>query len=137
MISKLVINYGNIYKSSLSVDDYISFSNFFDMEDSVGQDIDLSTFNIEFKNVYYKYYLQDDYALEDVSFTIKNEDKIALLGINGAGKTTLVKLICGLYKPTKGEIYINGVNITDIRKECLWRAISPVFQDLVCFRLQY
>ena len=133
MISKLVINYGNIYKSSLSVDDYISFSNFFDMEDSVGQDIDLSTFNIEFKNVYYKYYLQDDYALEDVSFTIKNEDKIALLGINGAGKTTLVKLICGLYKPTKGEIYINGVNITDIRKECLWRAISPVFQDLVLF----
>jgi len=133
MISKLVINYGNIYKSSLSVDDYISFSNFFDMEDSVGQDIDLSTFNIEFKNVYYKYYLQDDYALEDVSFTIKNEDKIALLGINGAGKTTLVKLICGLCKPTKGEIYINGVNITDIRKECLWRAISPVFQDLVLF----
>ena len=133
MISKLVINYGNIYKSSLSVDDYISFSNFFDMEDSVGQDIHLSTFNIEFKNVYYKYYLQDDYALEDVSFTIKNEDKIALLGINGAGKTTLVKLICGLYKPTKGEIYINGVNITDIRKECLWRAISPVFQDLVLF----
>lgn len=133
MISKLVINYGNIYKSSLSVDDYISFSNFFDMDDSVGQDIDLSTFNIEFKNVYYKYYLQDDYALEDVSFTIKNEDKIALLGINGAGKTTLVKLICGLYKPTKGEIYINGVNITDIRKECLWRAISPVFQDLVLF----
>lgn len=133
MISKLIINYGNIYKSSLSVDDYINFSNFFVNKVFVGQDIDLSTFEIEFKNVYYKYYLQDDYALENISFKIKKGERISLLGINGAGKTTLVKLICGLYKPTNGEIYINGVNIKDIRKESLWNAISPVFQDLVLY----
>lgn len=133
MISRLIINYGNIYKSSLSVDDYINFSNFFDNTVDVGQDIDLSTFDIEFKNVYYKYYLQDNYALENLSFKIKNGERISLLGINGAGKTTLVKLICGLYKPTSGYIYINGVNIKDIKKESLWNAISPVFQDLVLF----
>lgn len=133
MISRLIINYGNIYKSSLSVDDYINFSDLFDNKVVVGQDIDLSTFDIEFKNVYYKYYLQDDYALENISFKIKKGERISLLGINGAGKTTLVKLICGLYKPTSGEIYINGVNIKDIRKDNLWNAISVVFQDLVIY----
>ena len=50
-------------------------------------------------------------------------------GFLGAGKTTLIKLICGFYHPTEGEILINGVNINEIDRESLIKLIAPVFPD--------
>lgn len=51
------------------------------------------------------------------------------MGLNGAGKTTLVKLLCGLYHPTSGEILVNGRNIKDYGREAYYRMISAVFQN--------
>jgi ATP-binding cassette subfamily B protein/ATP-binding cassette subfamily C protein len=51
------------------------------------------------------------------------------VGVNGEGKSTLVKLICGLYEPNEGHIYINGTDIREIRKENLYSLYSTVFQD--------
>ncbi len=48
------------------------------------------------------------YSLRDINLTIRKGEKIGLIGHNGAGKTTMLKLIAGLYKPTSGEIHING-----------------------------
>ena len=60
---------------------------------------------------------------------IRANEKIALVGNNGAGKTTIVKLLCGLYPPTGGEILIDGKSIDDIGVEKYQDMISVLFQD--------
>lgn len=52
------------------------------------------------------------------------------MGLNGAGKTTTVKLICGLYDPTEGEIILNGVNVKEYNREEYFKLFSAVFQDI-------
>ena len=74
-------------------------------------------------------------AVHDLTLTIHPGEKIALVGVNGAGKTTLVKLLCGLYRPTSGAIYLDGVDVASIDPRSLWREFSVVFQD--CFPFSF
>ena len=74
-------------------------------------------------------------AVHDLTLTIRPGEKIALVGVNGAGKTTLVKLLCGLYRPTSGTIYLDGVDVASIDPRSLWREFSVVFQD--CFPFSF
>ncbi len=83
-----------------------------------------------FENVSFCYDGAEKNILDNISFTIKQGEKVALVGLNGAGKTTLVKLMCGLYLPTKGDIKINGVSVRDFKREEYHRLFSPVFQDV-------
>lgn len=85
---------------------------------------------IELKDVWYKYEGAEDYTLKGVNLTIDAGESLALVGINGAGKTTLVKLICGMYVPTKGEILVNGRPIADYNIEEYYLMISAVFQEI-------
>ncbi len=85
--------------------------------------------SIEFKNVSFKYPNTDKYVIKNLDFKIDAGEKLAIVGENGAGKTTLIKLICGLFKPTEGEILINGINITSFNKEEYFKMIACVFQD--------
>lgn len=85
---------------------------------------------IEFKNVCFRYDGAESDTIHNLSFKIFSGEKLALVGLNGAGKTTLVKLLCGLYVPTSGEILFNGVPLTDFRREDYYRLISPIFQDV-------
>lgn len=132
---QLIKNNSEILYTTLQVNDYRSFMNIGSSKAEQTEEINSDEVEIEFKNVYYSYYMQDGYALEDVSFKIKPKEKIALVGYNGAGKTTIVKLLTGLYKPTKGTILINGVDITKINRENLAKIISPVFQETIFFPL--
>ena len=91
--------------------------------------IDFSDINIEFRNVWYRYPNQNEYALQDVSLTIPYKTHIAVVGQNGSGKTTFIKLMMGFYRPTKGEILINGVNIENVDTDDLRSVFAPVFQD--------
>lgn len=85
---------------------------------------------IEFRNVRFKYDGADQDTICDLSLRIRSGEKLALVGANGAGKTTLVKLLCGLYRPTSGEILINGIPLTDFKRQDYYRLISPVFQEV-------
>lgn len=85
---------------------------------------------IELKDVWYKYDGAEDYTLRGVNLTIRESESLALVGINGAGKTTLIKLICGMYTPTKGEILVNGKHISDYNIEAYYSMISAVFQEI-------
>lgn len=88
---------------------------------------------IEFRNVWFKYPDTDKWILKEFNFTIEPGEKLAIVGENGAGKTTIIKLICGLFKPTKGEIFVNGISIDQYDKESYYRMFSTVFQDFDIF----
>ncbi len=85
---------------------------------------------IELKDVWYKYDGAEDYTLKGVNLTIEGSESLALVGVNGAGKTTLIKLICGMYTPTKGEILVNGRHISDYNVKAYYSMISAVFQEI-------
>ena len=84
---------------------------------------------IEFKNVYFKYPTRKTWALENVSFSIRKGDILAIVGENGSGKTTLIKLLNGLYDDYKGNILINGIEIKTINKDSLRLSLATLFQD--------
>lgn len=78
-------------------------------ESDVGKYIEESTENaIVAKNICFSYPESDKNALEEIDVTIKNGEKIAIVGENGSGKTTFINLLTGLYRPTSGEIFVNG-----------------------------
>ena len=78
-------------------------------ESDEGKYIEESTENaIVAKNIFFSYPGSDKNALEEIDVTIKNGEKIAIVGENGSGKTTFINLLTGLYRPTSGEIFVNG-----------------------------
>ena len=90
---------------------------------------------IEFQNVTFTYPKAEKPVLENVSFQIQKGEKISIVGLNGAGKTTIVKLICRLYEPDSGEIYINGKPIGNYNYESYIKQISTLFQDFRLFAI--
>ena len=84
---------------------------------------------IVFEHVFYQYENSDVPVLEDVSFTLKEGEHKALVGLNGAGKSTLVKLMTGLYLPTKGHIYVNGIDTRELNREAYFKHQAAVFQE--------
>lgn len=88
--------------------------------------------DIELNNVSFKYASADGeiYALKNVNLKIDKGEKLAIVGANGAGKTTLVKLMCGFYYPSEGEIKLNGHAIADYNIEDYYSLFSAVFQDI-------
>ena len=90
--------------------------------------------NIEFRNVSFKYPDSEAYALKDVSFTIKEGEKVAFIGRIGSGKSTIAKLILKLYEPESGSVLIDGIDISQIDPADLRKKISYVPQDIHLFR---
>jgi len=79
-------------------------------------------------NVYFKYPNGVE-ALKGVSLKIEYGDFLAIMGQNGAGKTTLVKHLNGLLKPTKGDVFVDGVNTKEVSVASLARKVGYVFQN--------
>ena len=90
-------------------------------------------FEIECKDVSFRYPKSSTYALRHVDLHIRAGEHLAVVGRNGSGKTTLIKLLCRLYDVTEGEILINGVNIREFSEEGLRRLWAVVFQDFQIF----
>lgn len=71
--------------------------------------------------------------LENISMHIPANSCVALVGESGSGKTTLINLICGLFRPIKGEVYIDGINYSELDIRCLQKQIGYISQDPVIF----
>lgn len=90
-------------------------------------------YEIEFRNVSFRYPGSDVWALKNVSMKLKIGQKLAIVGENGSGKTTFIKLLCRLYDPAEGVILLNGIDITRYRYEEYMSLFSVVFQDFNLF----
>ncbi len=88
---------------------------------------------IRLEDVCYRYEDGEKDTISHINLIIRPGEKIALVGANGAGKSTLVKLITGLYQPTTGKIYLDGVDITNISKDQYYKEFAAVFQDAKIF----
>lgn len=88
---------------------------------------------IELDNVSFKYPQASDNALKNISVFIQKGEKIAVVGENGSGKTTMIKLICGLYLPTDGEVLVDGVSSRDYSTSDYYAKFSAVFQGFKLF----
>lgn len=90
-------------------------------------------YQIEFRNVSFKYPNTEIYVLKNVNIKFRIGRKLAVVGRNGSGKTTFIKLLCRLYDPTEGEILLNGVDIRKYDYEEYHSIFSVVFQDFKLF----
>jgi ATP-binding cassette subfamily B multidrug efflux pump len=88
--------------------------------------------NIEFKNVWFAY-KGDDYVLEDVSFSLRDGESLAIVGATGSGKSTIINTLLRFYDIQKGQININGVSLKEMNKQDLRRRIALVQQDVFLF----
>ena len=119
---------------NLYMNDFFEFMSINEQENLFCRNIsEIKKMRIDFKNVSFKYPNQENYALKNVSLTINNHEKLAVVGFNGAGKTTFIKLLTRMYEPTEGEILINGINILEYNKEDYYQLFSVVFQDINLF----
>lgn len=90
-------------------------------------------YDIEFKNVAFKYNESSEYVLKNINFSIKQGETVGIIGSTGCGKSTLVSLICRLYDVTEGEILIGKINVKDIKLKQLRDNISFVSQENTIF----
>jgi ATP-binding cassette subfamily B protein len=94
---------------------------------------DDNEYEIEFRNVSFKYHGSKDYVLNNLSIKLKIGEKLAIVGMNGSGKTTFIKLLSRLYEPNEGQILLNGIDIRKYDYEEYTRLFSIVFQDFRLF----
>ncbi len=95
--------------------------------------IRIDNFDIEFKNVSFKYNENSELVLENISFKAKQGEKIGIIGSTGCGKSTLISLIPRLYDVSEGEVLIGGVNVSNISLRELRDNIGVVLQDSILF----
>ena len=108
----------------------------FDTESSIkdkDDNVRVENFDIEFKNVYFRYNEHSENVLENISFSAKQGETIGIIGSTGCGKSSFVNLIPRLYDATEGEILIGGVNIKDISLSQLRENIGIVLQENILF----
>jgi len=88
--------------------------------------------DIRFENVWFAYE-GEQWVLEDVSFTIRKGEKIALVGTSGGGKSTIVSLLLRYYDPNRGKITVDGVDIREFPVKTWRKLVGLVLQDIFLF----
>lgn len=128
-LNSVLMSFNSGYESEMKLSHYTDFLNWKTLLVDNGK-VKLNAIqNVEFRNVSFTYPNTNTLVLQNVTFKIRDHEKIALVGANGSGKSTLVKLLLRLYDPTEGEILINGVNIKEYDLKSLHNCFGVVFQD--------
>lgn len=139
--SWMIINLSNAILELMKNGTYITnLRAFLDAESAIkdGPDaVDVPTpfETLEFRDVSFSYRGQTKKAVENLSFTLRRGEKVALVGVNGAGKSTFVKLVTRLYDPTDGEVLYNGMSVRGLKLEQYRARFATAFQDFRVFSL--
>ena len=123
-----------IYRNKEMMDDFRDFLEFGDPEEGTalmrqpgrGHEIRL-------EHVSFCYEGKEEATIHDLTLTIRAGERLALVGPNGAGKTTLIKLLCGLYRPTAGTVFLDGQDLKTLPQRDVFREFAVVFQDVFAF----
>ncbi len=129
----LVYNAQEIAKRCNYAYEFVLFMEYPEALEKGERSVDKEIREIEFKNVSFKYPGTEKMILDNISIKIKAGEHLSIVGLNGAGKTTFIKLLCRLYDPTEGEIFVNGVNIKEYDYKQYMALFAPVFQDFRLF----
>lgn len=129
-----LVSLGRIPECVAFVKDYYDFM---DMEEAEkGTEKLCSDFDsIKVKQLSFSYPGRKTPAVSNLSFTIKRNEVVAIVGNNGSGKTTLVKLLTGLYQAQKGQIYYGRQNLRSLDPEEFYKQISFVSQNFTKYEL--
>ncbi len=125
-ISKMIVE---ILRDSRQIDDLRTFMELENSMKSDGEEPDFSKMEVVFDHVSYCYDGAKEPVLKDVSFRLAPGEHLALVGLNGAGKSTLVKLMAGLYLPTEGTVWVNGVSTAELNRVKYMEHIAAIFQN--------
>jgi len=125
--------------SGYHINSYEYYDKFFQLSDeSEGTETELpASFDIEFKDVWFRYPGTEKDILKGLSFKIHNGEKVSIVGENGEGKSTMIKLLLGLFTPDKGEILIGGKNLNDYPLSVRTKMFGPVFQDFSRYSITF
>lgn len=102
-------------------------------ERDVGRMLPKQSLHIEFRDVHFAYPGSEDEVLRGINCSFSEGDRLALVGLNGAGKSTMLKLLMGIFQPTKGRVLVNGIDLADIKPSAWRRALSVMSQDVIRF----
>ena len=131
-IISILEHFTTLYKQSLEISTLREFTETpepFKFEEGKSvKESDFDSFELELKDVSFKYPEAESYTLKNVNLKIKPGEKLAIVGLNGAGKTTIVKLLCGFYDPTEGQVLLNGIDIREFNRRDYYKLICAVFQ---------
>ncbi|MDE6055229.1 MAG: ABC transporter ATP-binding protein/permease, partial [Lachnospiraceae bacterium] len=128
-----VMSFNNTSASISSLREFLEVEDHWNRGEGIGEtameQLRKNPVKVEFRNVSFTYPGSEKPTLKKINVVIKPGEKIALIGLNGAGKTTLVKLMCGFYHPTEGEILLNDIPIEQFNREEYYSLVSVLFQD--------
>jgi ATP-binding cassette subfamily B protein len=96
---------------------------------AAGAEAPPTQFDIEFRDVWFRYPGTDRDILRGLSFHVADGEKLSIVGENGEGKTTMVKLLLRLFEPDKGEILLGGRPLSSYSRKTLTTLLGPIFQD--------
>lgn len=109
---------------------------FMEIEERKGEDCNLlGAPDINIVNAFFRYPNAEEDSLKNINLNINPKETIAIVGENGAGKSTLVKLIMGIYEPSKGDVLISGENTKRLSKKSLYENTSAVIQRFQKYKL--
>ncbi len=128
----LVRHFGMISKTMGTVRNFIRF---LDLEERKGKVSATGTGNIVVKNVSFTYPGASCSSLKRINLEVRRGETLAIVGRNGAGKSTLVRLLTGIYLPSKGDVLIGGVSTKELASQDLFNGASAVFQKFQRYQM--
>ncbi|MCM1499173.1 MAG: ABC transporter ATP-binding protein/permease [Clostridium sp.] len=124
-----------IYDNKLHIDNFILFEQTPIKISSKGNIKIEKIYSVEFDNVSFRYPNTEKYVLENITFSLKGNEKLGIVGVNGSGKSTLLKLLLRFYDPTDGVILINGIDIRQLDVVAWRNLVSAYIQNAPNFSL--
>ena len=132
-VMDLTMNLIDMWQVLSYLDPYMQFMELPDEEDMTGVSFEEDVREIGFEDVTFTYPGSKEPVLQDISFDIRGGEKVSIVGLNGAGKTTLIKLLCRMYRPDSGKIFVNGRDLWEYDHASWMKAVAAVFQDYKLF----